>query len=69
MIKIIIHHGNNNYKRKYSSCGARVSDTDSVNPEKVNCIACIRKILQRQKNRSNKTSIWEDRIQKLKETI
>jgi hypothetical protein len=62
---MIVHHGNNNYKRRYSTCGAKVQTNDSVDPKKVNCLICINKLVNNY-FRSRKTPLWEARLVELK---
>ncbi len=57
----IIHHGNNNYKRRHSTCGNRVDPSDAVEVERVNCVACIEKLLKA-KYPTRKTEKWKQRL-------
>jgi hypothetical protein len=63
----IAHHGNGNYKRKFSTCGSVVSRSDSVDPVRVNCINCIELLLKRQITRNSKTDRWERKLTWLRE--
>ena len=62
----IIHHGNNNLKRKVVSCGAIRSDSDSTNPSHVNCLACIQALLRPQAYITKKSELWAIRLKELK---
>ena len=64
-----IHYGNNNIKRKYSSCGRVLDNTDSVDISKITCINCIDRILHGQKSRNRYTTLWENRIKQLREKM
>jgi hypothetical protein len=65
----IIHYGNNNIKRKYSSCGKLKDDSNSVDISKITCINCIDRILHGQYSRNRYTALWENRIKQLREKL
>jgi hypothetical protein len=65
----IIHYGNLNYRRRYSSCGNLKNDSDSVDISKITCIKCVDRLLHRQLARNRYTSLWENRIKHLREKL
>jgi hypothetical protein len=65
----LIHSGNNNYKRRKTTCGLPASWNDSTDVKKVNCIKCVELLVYRgssAQGRTAKTPKWELRLIELR---